>query len=231
MTSEAMNGTLFDGRPGLARSVPFALYMLFLGLRPLLEPLLPEGSARWLYAAQIGSVMLALALLWRHYHELAEGPVSIARNLLAAVICGVLVFVLWINLDLPLLSLGQPEAGAPLDVAGRLDWPWLVVRVFGAAAVVPVMEELFWRSFIMRWLQKADFRRISPAAVGLRALFVSSLVFGLEHSLWFAGLLAGLAYGWLYRRSGNLWWPILAHGLTNFILGLWVISSGNWQFW
>ena len=59
--------------------------------------------------AQIGSVMLALALLWRHYHELAEGPVSIARNLLAAVICGVLVFVLWINLDLPLLSLGQPR--------------------------------------------------------------------------------------------------------------------------
>lgn len=231
MTSEALNPSLFETRPGLARSLPFALYMLFLGARPVLEPLLPEGSARWLYAAQIGSVMLALALLWRHYHELVARPVSIARNVLLAVAAGVLVFVLWVNLDVPLLSLGQPEARAPLNAAGQLDVAWLIVRVFGAAAVVPVMEELFWRSFIMRWLQDADFRSVSPAAVGLRALLISSLVFGLEHNLWFAGLLAGLAYGWLYSRRGNLWWPILAHAVTNFILGVWVIATGNWQFW
>lgn len=205
--------------------------MLFLGARPLIEPLLPEGSARWLYAAQIGSVMLALALLWGHYHELVVRPVSIARNTLLAAAAGVLVFVLWINLDVPVLSLGQAEAQAPVDSLGQLDWSWLVVRVFGAAVVVPVMEELFWRSFIMRWLQDADFRSVAPAVVGLRALFISSLVFGVEHNLWFAGLLAGLAYGWLYRRSGSLWWPILAHAITNFILGVWVIATGNWQFW
>jgi len=205
--------------------------MLFLGARPLLEPLLPEGSARWLYAAQIGSVMLALALLWGHYHELAVRPVSIARNAVAAVVAGVLVFALWIKLDLPLLSIGQPEAHSPLDAAGRLDWAWLTVRVFGASVVVPVMEELFWRSFIMRWLENVDFRNVTPASVGLRSLFMSSLLFGLEHNLWFAGLLAGLAYGALYRRSANLWWPILAHAITNFTLGIWVIATGSWQFW
>lgn len=231
MTSNTLRKTLFEDRPGLARTLPFALYMLFLGARPALEPLLPVGSGRWLYAAQIGSVMLALAVLWGHYHELVERPVSIVRNSLVAVAVGLLVFVLWINLDVPVLSLGQPDAPAPLDASGRLDWAWLIVRVFGAAVVVPVMEELFWRSFIMRWLASGDFRNVLPAAVGMRALLVSSLVFGLEHNLWFAGLLAGLAYGWLYGRIGNLWWPILAHATTNLILGAWVIATGSWQFW
>jgi len=47
----------------------------------------------------------------------------------------------------------------------------------------------------------------------------------------FAGILAGLAYGWLYRASGNLWAPIAAHATTNLLLGVWVLSTGSWRFW
>jgi CAAX prenyl protease-like protein len=67
--------------------------------------------------------------------------------------------------------------------------------------------------------------------VGLRALLLSSLAFGFEHGLWFAGLIAGLAYGGLYRWSGGLRIPILAHAVTNLLLGIWVVNTGNWQFW
>ena len=115
---------------------------------------------------------------------------------------------------------GPAEAGAPLDVAGsaRLalaGGEGVRCGSGGAGHGRAVLAQLH-HALAAESRFPADF----PAAVGLRALFVSSLVFGLEHSLWFAGLLAGLAYGWLYRRSGNLWWLILAHGLTNFILGL-----------
>jgi CAAX prenyl protease-like protein len=107
----------------------------------------------------------------------------------------------------------------------------IVVRIFGAAAVVPVMEELFWRSFVQRWIDRQDFLLLAPADVSLRALLFASLAFGFEHGQWLAGIIAGLAYGWLYRRSGSLWPPIMAHGLTNLLLGVWVVSSGQWQFW
>jgi CAAX prenyl protease-like protein len=52
-----------------------------------------------------------------------------------------------------------------------------------------------------------------------------------EHSLWAAGILAGLAYGWLYMKTNNLWVPILAHAVTNGMLGLWVLHTGQWTFW
>jgi CAAX prenyl protease-like protein len=55
--------------------------------------------------------------------------------------------------------------------------------------------------------------------------------FALEHHLWFAGLLAGVAYGWLYIRAGNLWVPVVAHTITNGLLGVWVLHTGHWEFW
>jgi CAAX prenyl protease-like protein len=106
-----------------------------------------------------------------------------------------------------------------------------VVRLTGAALLVPVMEELFWRSFVMRWIHDHDFLAVSLARVGYKALALSAVVFGLEHHLWFAGLLAGLAYGWLYIRAGNLWVPILSHGVTNGLLGAWVVYTQSWEFW
>jgi hypothetical protein len=106
-----------------------------------------------------------------------------------------------------------------------------LLRLAGAALVVPLMEELFWRSFLLRWVQSQQFLDLAPVQIGLRAILISSVLFGLEHNLWLAGIVAGLAYAWLYRASGNLWPPIIAHAITNLILGVWVLSTGNWQFW
>jgi CAAX prenyl protease-like protein len=56
-------------------------------------------------------------------------------------------------------------------------------------------------------------------------------LFGFEHNLWLAGVVAGAVYGWLYKRYRTLWSPILSHGITNGLLGLWVVSTGNWSYW
>jgi CAAX prenyl protease-like protein len=58
-----------------------------------------------------------------------------------------------------------------------------------------------------------------------------SIAFGFEHGQWAAGIVAGLAYGQLYRASGRLWLPIVSHALTNLLLGLWVVHTAQWQFW
>jgi hypothetical protein len=223
-----------DERRGelLARALPFALFIALMAATPLLREALPASwDGRWLYAAQIVAAMLALGWFARSYSELR--PLAIGRReSLEAVAVGIAVFVLWINLDFSWAMLGAPDTGFdPRTSSGDIDWALAAVRLFGAAAVVPIMEELFWRSLIMRWIDDHDFLRLPVAATSLRALLLSSIVFGVEHKLWLAGLLAGLAYGGLYRRSRNLWSPILAHSLTNLLLGCWVLATGAWSFW
>ena len=99
------------------------------------------------------------------------------------------------------------------------------------AAVVPVMEELFWRSFLMRWIDRRDFLGLEPRRVSATAVILASGLFALEHSLWVAGLIAGLAYAVLYMTTNNLRAPVLAHAVTNAILGLWILATGSWQLW
>lgn len=219
-------------RAALARILPFAVYIAFLVATPTLRDALPAGwDGRWLYAVQIGAVLLALTFFARAYEELR--PLGLRwRDALEALGAGVAVFVLWINLDASWARIGEPGAGFdPRRAGGDIDWVLAAIRLFGAAAVVPIMEELFWRSFLLRWIDRPDFLAQLPVSASWRALAISAVLFGIEHNQWLAGILAGLAYGGLYMRSGTLWSPILAHATTNLLLGLWVLGTGAWHFW
>lgn len=229
MTTQAAKRPLIS-RPVLARVAPFAVYMGFLALEDLTRNWAGDAlDPRWLYPVKITAVILTLLYFRRDYTELA---VPADRRAWAwGVPAGLLVFVLWINLDWGWMTLGEGAGFDPRDGSGRLDWSLVLPRIAGAALVVPVMEELFWRSFLMRWIDHHDFRNWEPARVGLRAVLITSALFAVEHTLWFAGLLAGLAYAWLYRASGNLWTPTISHATTNLALGVYVVHSGQWRFW
>jgi CAAX prenyl protease-like protein len=220
-------------RNAIVRIVPFAVFMLLLALRGIAPS---DGGwgfdARWLYGATV-SVVGALLLAWRHeYGELSRQNLPSAREALWAVAVGLVVFGLWISLDHPALRLGRESAAFhPVDAQGSLDWTLIVVRWIGAALLVPVMEELFWRSFLMRWIAAPDFQRVDPAQAGPKSLVVTIVLFGFEHNLWLAGMVAGAVYGALYMRHRTLWSPILAHAVTNGLLGIWVIATGNWSYW
>jgi CAAX prenyl protease-like protein len=217
--------------PILVRALPFALYIALLALEGVLPDLAPGFDARWLYPAKAGLVAVALAVLWRHYSELGSWGLS-AGNLLLSAAVGVVVLVVWVNLDAGWMLLGEVGKGYnPTDAAGRIDWLLVAFRIAGAALVVPLMEELFWRSFLQRWVQQPDFLALDPALIGLKALFIASALFAVEHLQWFAGLVAGLAYGWLYIRTRSLWSPIVAHAVTNGGLGAYVVATGQWSFW
>ena len=220
-------------RNALQRSVPFAVFMLLLALRGAAPT---DGSwgidPRWIYGLTV--LLVGALLLWWHrdYGELSRANAPDAREAALAVAVGLAVFVAWISLDAPVFRLGQESATfAPVDAQGRLDWALICVRWIGAALLVPVMEELFWRSFLMRWVERPQFETVPPQQVGLRAVVLSTFVFMLAHTLWLAAVLAGLAYAWLYIRTGKLWTAVIAHAVTNGVLGAWVVATGNWQFW
>jgi uncharacterized protein len=220
-------------RAARARILPFAVFMLMLALRGALPA---DGTAgidpRWVYGWTVALVGGLLLWFWREYGELVAQTLPTAREAALAVATGVIVFLLWINLDAPWMRLGEATAGfRPVDDAGQLIWPLIVLRWLGAALLVPVMEELFWRSFLMRWIQSPTFEAVPPQQVGIKAIVLSTFVFMLAHTLWLGAIVAGLAYAWLYKRSGKLWVPVIAHAVTNGVLGVWVVFTGNWGFW
>lgn len=217
----------------LARILPFALFMALFVLRGAMPA---DGSwgldPRWVYGVAV--VLVGGLLLWwrRDYGELAVQLRPTRRELAWAVAVGLLVFYLWTWLDAPWMRLGEATAGfRPVDEQGNVMWPLAAVRWLGASLLVPVMEELFWRSFLMRWIESAPFETVDPRRVGLKAIVLSTFVFVLAHTLWLAAIVAGLAYAWLYVRTGKLWTAIAAHAVTNGVLGVWVVFTGNWGFW
>jgi len=220
-------------RDARVRTLPFAAFMLLLALRAALPAQGIWGiDPRWIYGLTV-LVVGGMLLAWRReYGELARRNLPDAGQALGAVAVGLLVLVLWVHLDAPWMTLGESAASfEPLTPDGQIDWALVAVRWIGATLLVPVMEELFWRSFLMRWIQRPDFIAVAPGQVGLRAVLLSTFLFVLAHPLWLAAALAGLAYAWLYVRSGKLWTCVIAHAVTNGGLGIWVVLTRQWQFW
>jgi CAAX prenyl protease-like protein len=228
-TTNSVEGPLLT-RAAWARILPFAVYVFFIIAGDALERLgVASATLRWLYPIKIGAVALLLAIFWRQYSELRHtrtGP-SVALVALAA---GVLVLVLWVSLDAGWMIVGSAPGYDPRD-HGQLNWLLVAIRIAGAALVVPIMEELFWRSFLMRWIEQSDFEKVDPSQVGLKSFAITIVLFGFEHNLWLAGIVAGAAYSALFMRHRTLWSPILAHAVTNGLLGVWVVSTGSWSYW
>lgn len=219
--------------PSAVRIAPFALYILFLALNAPLSAWVADAGmdARWLYLLSVGFAALLMAWCWRQYSELAR-PVAIpTRMWMLSLLTGLMVFVVWIMPYPVWATLGESGGLDPTRPEGGIDYLMVAVRIAGAALVVPLMEELFWRSWLMRWVDNADFLSVKPAQITLRALAIGAALFAVEHNLWLAGLLAGFAYGWLYIISRNLWVPVLAHAVTNASLGFWVLHTRAWGYW
>jgi CAAX prenyl protease-like protein len=216
----------------LPRVLPFAIYILFLALSDYLSPLSNSLSlglfnidTKWLYTLRVVLVLAALLYFWRSYSELKVKP--IAKEFMFAILAGLFVFLAWI---LPYPAWAGVNNHTQDAGFGR-DALWMLSRLIGAAIIVPVMEELFWRSLVMRWIDDKNFLYFSPSKVSLLALVISASIFASAHHLWLAGLFAGLVYGVLYIRYKNLWVPIVSHAVTNGVLGIWVMSTDNWQYW
>jgi len=213
--------------PAFARCAPFGMFIAML----MLTSLSAAGDVGWLVVARGVLVALALAWFWSSYGELRDARRVSASGWLVAVLAGLAIFVAWIYVNYDWAVSTQRAGFDPRFSDGSVDWTKAILRLVGLGLVVPVMEELFWRSFLLRWIERRDFLAFDPGHVGVRAFVVTTLLFALEHDRWFAGLLAGVVYNALYMRFGNLWVPICAHATTNCVLGAWILWTGNWHFW
>ena len=122
------------------------------------------------------------------------------------------------------------DAPSPYDPA-TCGWPLTLVRLAGSAFVIAPVEELFFRSFLYRWLQKGRWTSVDLSMFDFSAFAWMVGLFALEHHTRLAaGAMAGAAYGLLAVRKG-VGAAILAHIVTNLALGLYVVKTGAWGFW
>ncbi len=223
----------------LARTAPFILFMAFIGLEELVRLLEHAGlftlDPRTLPALYPLRVLAAGLLLYHFraaYREIDFGQLRQTGHLLLSLVCGLAVFLLWIRMDTVLVSSPAPTGFNPLVFEDRaVQLAMSAVRLSGAVLVVPLMEELFWRSFLLRYLIDVSFLEVPVGQLKGFSFLACSLLFGLEHTYIAAGVMAGVAYTLLLYRTRSLACCILAHALTNLLLGCYVLKTGAWRFW
>lgn len=204
----------------LPYTLPFFVFAGFTYAIPLMD--LAAGPA---YAIKTAAVLLVLIPCYAKVrHEIKP---FMDKN---AVMAGMTAFVLWIWLEGWYPLLGIP-GGFHLAEDRSLSLAWISVRLLGATLVVPVMEEMFWRSFALRFLMDKNFKQVPLGSFSWFSFIAVSLAFGLEHHRWLPGILTGMLYALVLYQKKNLFSPILAHAVTNFLLGVYVIANQAWQFW
>jgi uncharacterized protein len=214
-------------RPSLPYIFPFALFLLLTGpvyFFPALSPFLHSAK----------TILVGLLLwLWRREYAADISPKLSPGDWLTAFFCGLLVLVIWIVPDSYLFQFGRHSGFDPFALAGSKAGAGglIAVRLIGAVVVVPVMEELFWRSFLMRYLINPDFRSVPMGAFTWFSFMSVAILFGLEHHRIIQGIMAGLLYNLLLVRRKKLKAAIVAHSITNLGLGVYVLATGSWMFW
>lgn len=223
----------------LPRVIPFAVFMAFIGLEELLRTLIGRGiiplepiAVYYLYPFK--TIIVAYLLYWyrKQYTELIPKDLLIFPTTLIVTSLGLLVFVLWIRMDWTLGASGTPAGFNPgLLPDGIIRTIMTIFRIAGAVLVVPLMEELFWRSFLIRYIIDNNFEKIRIGTFTWGSFLLTVALFGAEHNYIYAGIMAGAAYNLILYRTRSLIQCVLAHAVTNLALAIYVISTGKWQFW
>jgi uncharacterized protein len=229
----SMNGSLAP------RIAPFILFMAFIGIEELARILANKGffaisaqSLCYLYPIKTISVAFVLYLFRNRYPEIELRRLLSLRQLAISVLCGIIVFVLWIQMDFSLYPLDSSRGFNPLLFQSQaVKSAMIAIRLAGAVLVVPVMEELFWRSFFLRYVVSQNFATVTIGTFTWSSFLVVTLFFGLEHDLFFAGIMAGVAYNLLLYYTRSISHCIIAHALTNLLLGIYVLATHKWYFW
>lgn len=219
---------IFSRSPLTSRVAPFIIFLILTFGQGQFGP----ASAYWFYLAKTLVGLWLIVEIWPLVPEMRW-----AINWEATVV-GIAVFVMWVGIDpyYPKLGLSRavPENSNPNLVFGdhsSLAWFFMLVHIFGMTVVVPPLEEVFYRSFLYRFIAKPNFLEVPLNKFLPLPFFATAIVFGFEHSQWLAGILCGFAYQWLVLRKNRIGDAITAHAITNFLLGVYIVWRGAWNFW
>ncbi len=210
--------------PLLARVAPFVAFLVL----TFCQGQFSAASAYWFYFAK---TLVGVWLIREMWPLVPEMRWAISWE---AVLIGIGVFAMWVGLDRFYPQFKNSVVWNPHTQFGdnsALAWLMIGTRILGSTLVVPPLEEVFYRSFLYRYIARPDFLSVPLNRFLPLPFFATAAVFGFSHFQWLAGILCGMAYQWLVLRKNRLGDAMTAHAITNFLLGVWVAWQGAWQFW
>jgi CAAX prenyl protease-like protein len=195
-----------------------------------------------IYTAKIALVMATMAALWPGYRQFPwkVSPLGVGVGVVGAIVWISLcrlqleqLVVALVGLD-EWITFGARSAFNPLaEYADRplLAYGFLAVRFWGLSVVLPVIEEFFLRGFVMRYFFRPDWWNVPFGTMSKAAIVAGTVVPILTHptSEFFAVAVWFSLVTWLMWRTRNIWDCVVAHMITNFLLGAWVVASGDWH--
>ncbi len=213
--------------------LPYAAPMALFILLTVAEGKAPKDWYIALYAVKAALVTASLFIFgkaWRH--EIKPEW----RVLPVAVLVGLAVCAEWVLLDrwIPYPHLGARTAYNPFAAIAdpTLRYGFLALRFYGLAVMVPIMEEVFWRSFLLRFVtDQEDWKKIPLGTYSVTAFFVVAGMFAASHSEWLVAFVCAAAYAVLLRVTRSLFACIVAHAVTNLALGIYILVTGDWKYW
>lgn len=210
--------------------LPFAVFLGFLALQKYVP--LPANLEFIVRDLLLLGVLIGFS---RHVIELRTS------HRLETAVLGVAVFLIWVGPDLlfpnyrhhwlfenPILGQLTPTIPGKVLLSPWVLWP----RILQAVVFVPILEELFWRAWLMRWLISPQFEKVPLGAYQPSAFWITAVLFAAEHGpYWDVGLIAGVAYNWWMVRTRSLADCILVHAVTNACLCGYVVATHRWEYW
>lgn len=221
-------------QPWLPYAAPLFLFLLLTSL----EGSLPGGGeatiSPWypaFYALKVALVTAVAVACRATWADLRPWPRP--SHVALAVAAGLLVIGLWVGLDgrypdLPMTGSRQAYNPSVLSAPGRIGF--LMIRGFGLILLIPLIEELFWRSFLNRWLIDADFQKLPVGRVTAQSAALTAMAFALAHPEWLPALLTGVIWAGLLHTTGSLSACVISHAVANLALGAYVLATGEWKY-
>ena len=214
--------------------VPFVAFILFLAFSQWIGGLgrgefVLDKPAYWVYPLQTLVCGGLLSFYWRYYR------LGFPNQWAFTIGIAVLVFAIWISPQAVFGSSPRLDGFDPTVFASGsgLYWATLVFRFLRLVVVVPLVEEILWRGFLLRYLIREDFETVPFGTFSWLSFGVVTLGFALEHNRpdWVPALITGALYNWVAIRTRSLSSCILAHAVTNLLLGIFILKTGQWGFW
>jgi CAAX prenyl protease-like protein len=216
----------------VAYTLPMLIFISLLALagvvRKIDNRIWLSSPESWIYPTQ--TILCGALLVWFRREYDFDQP----RRFSFAVLVGICVFALWIApqavFGFPPRTIGfNPDSFA----RGPFYWPEVVLRFARLVIVVPFVEEIFWRGFLLRFLVDEKFHRVRFGSFSWLSFSIVTLGFAFSHSPadWIAAAIAGALYNGVAYRTKSLSSCIFAHALTNLLLGVWIMKTKQWGFW
>ncbi len=161
-------------------------------------------------------LMAAAVLLFRKVYR-AEIQTVDAVPLIA----GALVAVVWLVVKAGGSALTAADILGPVSQGAVILWVFF--RIIGTVLLVPFIEEMFFRGYL---LHRLNFGGLAGKGT---ALALSSALFGALHAnIWLASA-SGLIFGLLALRRGRVFDAVVAHSTANSLIAAWALWAGDWS--